>query len=381
MRGIFLFLTFLAISIFPIYADYSQYLNQLSPEEEKAGYDLLFNGKDMDNWHIYRQNEVNDAWFVTSEGVLGERIENTQGSFDDVILSDTKYMNLDLKVDIQSYNKGNSGIFVRYEEDATRAWTNRSGPEMQICGPGNSDCIKPENQMGACYDMFPVREEVRDTWENPSGEWNQFRIIVFDSNYVHYGNGIKLLEYKIGTPEFIAAYNRSKYVSDGNNGNYYDIHEGSVLLQHHTEPGMTFRNIKVKPLIVHPFLQNFKDGWPDALPQSFVLGKPGCTDSLADNYDSTAIVDDSSCVTIGVSDPKQFKHLKISTSGGFGGPVNISVPFDHTSISICTIQGSKVSFEKHETGVYSIGNKHTAKVFVVRLGIAGRFINRLVVIP
>ena len=122
--------------------------------------------------------------------------------------------------------------------------------------------------------MFPVASTIRITWYNPPGSWNQLRIIAYDSSYVHYGNGKKLLEYKIGTQAYLQAYNESKYVSDGNNGRYYHIHPGGILLQHHGEPGITFRNIKIKELNMHPFNREFKDGkWPDALAQTFVFGR------------------------------------------------------------------------------------------------------------
>jgi Domain of Unknown Function (DUF1080) len=252
---------------------YAQEANQLTTDEAAAGYDLLFNGVDLNNWHAYRLTDVTDAWTVKTNAPLGPRIENGNGN-KLPILTDKKFTNFDLKIDVQTPVNGNSGVFTRYEEVATQSGNARSGPETQVCGPSHSDCASPKNGFGASYDMFQVKESLRTTWYNAPGSWNQLRIIAYDSNYVHYGNGKKLLEYKIGTPEYVAAYNASKYVSDGNNGRYYHIHPGGFLLQHHGETGITFRNIKAKELTVHPFKKDFPDGkWPDTLSQSFVLEK------------------------------------------------------------------------------------------------------------
>lgn len=247
--------------------------NTLSQKEASAGYDLLFNGADLDAWHAYRMTAVTDAWKVRTDTPLGPRIQNGAGN-KLAILTDKTYRNFDLKVDVHVPPNGTSGIFTRFEEVLASPLIQASGPEFHVCGSSQNDCQAPLHRFGACFDMFPVVDSLRSTWFKPSGEWNQVRIVAFDSHYVHYGNGKKLLEYKIGTPEFFQAYERSKYFVDGNNDRYYDIHPGGILLNHHGEEGIGFRNIKAKELAVHPFFREFPDGkWPDTLPQEFVFGE------------------------------------------------------------------------------------------------------------
>ena len=340
--------------------------NTLSEEEETAGYDLLFNGRDLNNWHAYRESAVTDAWAVRTNDPLGPRIENGNGRKVPV-LTDKRYMNFDLKIDFQTPPGGNAGIFTRYEENAESYWRERSGPELQICGPEHSDCQSSIHTVGSCYDMFPVARALRDTWYNPPGEWNQIRIVAFDSNYVHYGNGLKLLEYKIGTEEFMAAYNRSQYASDGNNGNYYDIHPGGILLQHHGETGMTFRNIIAKELDVHPFTREFPSGeWPSALDQEFVFGKRGCTDATADNYDPTAEVNDGTCEEVEVKhrpDPALTARL-IHKSGEW----RIRLPSSHTSIRLYATSGVEIELQKTQsTSEYSIPSEVTPGLYFLKV--------------
>lgn len=251
----------------------AQMENTLTPAESTAGYDLLFNGSDLNDWHAYRSTELpGNSFAVKTDGPLGPRFEIVPGR--QPILTDKKFRNFDLKVDVKVPSIGVSGIFTRYEEISVDPNHSASGPWFLLCSPeSGGECGGNGYSFGASYDLFRVEEPLRFSWHDTAGTWNRVRIIAYDSNYVHYGNGKKLLEYKIGTPEFFEAYNRSKFAYDGNNGRYYDIHFGGFMIQHHGEPGFAFRNFKAKELEVHPFRREFPDGsWPDSLPQDFVFG-------------------------------------------------------------------------------------------------------------
>jgi hypothetical protein len=338
----------------------AQEQNKLSALETQAGYDLMFNGVDLKNWHAYRSTAVTDAWTVKTNAPLGPRIENGNGN-KLPILGNKKYKNFDLKIDVQTPAGGNSGVFTRYEEVATDPGNARSGPELQICGPNHYDCTGPTKHLGSSYDMFGVKQSIRDTWYNPPGSWNQIRIIVFDSNYVHYGNGKKLLEYKIGTAEYIKAYNESKYVSDGNNGRYYHIHVGGILLQHHGETGITFRNIKAKELAVHPFLKDFKatGKWPDELPHDAVL------------WDTVA--------TVGIASAAQSAPMDISTGFDGSGSAWVKVSSMHADFQALGIDGRAVPHRKIGEGVYSISRQGRASgIVIVRVRVDGKSQIRIV---
>jgi hypothetical protein len=341
----------------------AQEQNKLSAQETQARYNLLFNGKDLSNWHAYRQTTVTDAWSVKTTAPLGARIENGTGTFLP-ILSGIKFKNFDLKIDVQTPAGGNSGIFTRYEETALSSGNARSGPEFQICGPNHNDCIEKEKQFGASYDMFAVKESIRPNWFNPSGTWNQIRIIAFDSNYVHYGNGKKLLEYKIGTADYLKAYNASKYADDGNNGRYYDIHAGGILLQHHTETGITFRNIKAKELGIHPFLKDFKETgkWPEELSQEAVL------------WDTV--------VTVGIAGKRQSDPIAFSTAFDGSGAIRIQIDSKHEGFQTMGIDGRAIAHRKLASGTYSIGKTDGASgIVILRVRAGGQSQTHIVNLP
>lgn len=331
--------------------------NKLSAAETAAAYDLLFNGTDMKGWHGYRTTTVPDAWTVKTTTPLGVRIENGNGNKTN-ILTDKKYKNFDFKYDVQTPAGGNSGVFVRYEETATNIADHRSGPETQVCGPSHPDCGSPKNSFGACYDMFPPKIT---NWYNPPGSWNQFRIIAFDSNYVHYGNGKKLLEYKIGTAEFLKAYADSKYASDGNNGRYYDIHPGGLMLQHHGEIGITFRNLKAKELDMHPFKREFKDGkWPDSLSQDFVFGATTGLGSTSGGY----------------SGPD------ISVSAVGSGSTLVKVAGEHTGFEAMGIDGRALPVRQTAEGAYLLDRARIpGAIAILRLRADGQSITKIIELP
>ncbi|MEO6095990.1 MAG: DUF1080 domain-containing protein [Fibrobacteria bacterium] len=334
--------------------------NSLTSEEADAGYDLLFNGTDVGGWHGYRTDTVPNVWFVKTDVPLGPRIQSGSG-ISQSILTDKKFKNFDLKFDVQIPLGGFSGVFVRYEENFSSSSNSRTGPEMQICGSSHNDCVRPSHQFGACYDMFAVIPELRNSWFHASGSWNQMRIIAYDSNIVHYGNGNKLLEYKLGTPEFMSAYMQSIFAYDGNNGRYYDIHPGSILLQYHSETGTTFRNFKARELTAHPFHQEFRDGkWPDSLPQEFVFTSP-------------------------ISDLNQpvGKSLPEITSHPVGQTAFIvQVEMEHSGFEVRSLDGRTVAFRKTSGRTYRVEKgMGSAGLIIVRIHSKGRLHTQILGVP
>lgn len=257
----------------------AQLENWLSLAEFSAGYNLLFNGTDLSGWHAYRSIAApGNSFAVKTDAPLGSRIEIVPGQY--YILTDKQYKNFDLKVDVKVPARGVSGIFTRYEEIAVSPVSSASDPWFLLCGRMPVGECGSGYTFGSSYDLFPVRDSLRSTWFDSSGAWNRIRIVAYDSNYVHHGNGRKLLEYKIGSPEFLDAYERSRFVSDGNTGRFYDIHFGGFMLQHHGELGFSFKNFMARELDAHPFRREFPDGkWPDSLPQEFVIGGPNASTS------------------------------------------------------------------------------------------------------
>ncbi|MEE8487057.1 MAG: DUF1080 domain-containing protein, partial [Gemmatimonadota bacterium] len=78
----------------------------------------------------------------------------------------------------------------------------------------------------------------------PAGEWNHARIVVESGRVEHWLNGVKLLEYVLGSEEWLDLVKASKF----NDWPEYGLaHSGHIGLQDHGDP-VWFRNIKLREI-------------------------------------------------------------------------------------------------------------------------------------
>jgi hypothetical protein len=217
--------------------------NALTQQEKDAGYTQVFNGKDLSTFHTYHSTLPPPNWEVVAESTWKiVKVTNSTGGAQHLISKDTTFLNFDLKVEWMVPNAGNSGIFIRYLE--INEWGGASGPEAQVVDINHPDGKTELHRAGTDYDMFPLLPG-RDNWWNPTGQWNQFRIIAFGTHVAHYGNGHRVAEYNMLSPAWNAAYNASKYKAYPK---YAEVHSGSVYFQHHGELGIAYRDIRIKKL-------------------------------------------------------------------------------------------------------------------------------------
>lgn len=231
-------------------------MNTLSAEESAAGYQLLFNGTNLDGWRGWNNLNPPTSWSVVAETTWNV-IRNGSGGNVPLITNDSTYLNFDFKTEYYVPSQGNAGIFIRFNQYGKRDWGGASGPETQIAATNNSDGSSTLHRNGTCYDMFPLRTEALN-WDRPDGSLNynryhQIRIIAFNNRVVHYGNGVKLLEYDMTSPAYNTAYNASKYNVEPI---YKTIHQGGIYLQHHGEQNIRFRNLRIKKLTQSPWAEN-----------------------------------------------------------------------------------------------------------------------------
>ena len=118
--------------------------------------------------------------------------------------------NFEISLDWKVPDSGNSGIFLRYlESEASENL--RTGPESQVCGKLHSDYKggMTATSAGACYGMYAPAKP----WIRPAEEYNTFRVVMYENRVAHFGNGMRLLEYVIGSEDWKAKYEVSKYAS------------------------------------------------------------------------------------------------------------------------------------------------------------------------
>jgi hypothetical protein len=221
--------------------------NELTPEEKKDGWKLLFNGTNSDGWRGARKNTFPTSGWSIKDGIL--TIAKTDGSESqnagDIVTTD-KYSAFDLAFDFRITEGANSGIkyFVTLSENNKGS---AIGLEYQILDdvnhPDAKQGINGNRTLASLYDLIKADKQPR--FVRKPGEWNQGRIVVYPDNKVeHYINGVKVIEYQRGSKEYRDLVAISKYKVWENFG---EAAEGHILLQDHGDE-VSYKNIKIKTL-------------------------------------------------------------------------------------------------------------------------------------
>ncbi len=192
----------------------------------------LFDGKTTAGWRGYRQAQLPAGWQVV-DGAL-----TRVGAGGDIVSVD-QFGDFELSLEWKIAPGGNSGVFYRVTEDDEVMW--HTAPEMQLIDDaGYKEKLKPAQKSGANYDLHaPARDVAR-----PAGSWNETRIIVHGQHVEHWLNGVKVVEYELGSADWNRRVKASKF---SEYPRYGQARRGHIGLQDHGD-GVAFRNIKVREL-------------------------------------------------------------------------------------------------------------------------------------
>lgn len=206
--------------------------NTLTAAEKAAGWRLLFDGKTTDGWRGYRKKEMTGGWQV----VDGALTRVAKGG--DIVTVD-QFQDFELAFDWKVNPGGNSGVFFRASEETGSVWQNSA--EYQILdNAGHKDGARAITSTGSNYAMHAPSKDV----SKPAGEWNSSKIVVHGNHVEHWLNGEKIVEYEIGTEEWLALYNKSKF---NKHPTYGREPRGHIAIQDHGD-FVAYRNIKIRPL-------------------------------------------------------------------------------------------------------------------------------------
>lgn len=220
--------------------------NTLTPEEQEAGWTLLFDGKNLQHWRGYNKPTLpKDGWVVENgELVIKATPDHKSEDFGGDIITKSKYGNFELVFDFKISEMSNSGIFYFVKEDSTLPiWAN--APEYQILNHEDYARANPDFDLKThctCdnYDL----QAANGNYLKPITEWNHGRIVHKNGHVEHWLNGNKCIEYQVGSEEWLALVKASKFADYPD---YGKTSLGHIGLQDHQHE-VRFKNIKIRSL-------------------------------------------------------------------------------------------------------------------------------------
>jgi hypothetical protein len=225
-------------------------LNILTKEEAEQGWVLLFNGKTFNGWRgLGREAVPKEHWIIEDNAIKKVPTKDVPRQADgqplaggDLITIDA-FEDFELAFDWKISPAGNSGVKYNVSEEMSlKNATNRAalGFEFQILDDEKNPDAKngPNRTAAALYDLVAPRNNKL----KPVGAYNTAKIIFKGSHGEHWLNGVKVLEYDLGTPQMNELLAKSKYKSIPN---FAQKRKGHIVLQDHTD-AVWYRNIKIR---------------------------------------------------------------------------------------------------------------------------------------
>ncbi len=189
----------------------------------------------LDQWRNFKSETLKPQWKL-DEGAI---CLTEKGGGD--IVTKKEYENFELQLEWRISEGGNSGImFHVLENDQVKTPWN-SGPEMQVLDNAkHPDAKIKTHRAGDNYDLQSSSEET----VKPAMQWNKAKLIVNQGKVEHWLNGKKVVEYQLGSPEWEAQFQKSKFRSLPF---YGKGKKGRIALQDHGDK-VWFRKIKIREL-------------------------------------------------------------------------------------------------------------------------------------
>jgi hypothetical protein len=187
-------------------------------------------------WRGFKMASLPAGWTITQDEI--RFVPPSEGPRADLI-SAAQYGDFELTLEWAISEGGNSGIFFRVTEEAGAVY--HSGPEMQILDDErHPDGAKPETSAGANYALHaPVQRAARSV-----GEFNLVKLIVSGDRVQHFLNGVKVVEYELGSDDWKRRVAESKFAEWPS---YGLAPRGHIALQDHGDE-VRFRNVRIRTL-------------------------------------------------------------------------------------------------------------------------------------
>ena len=219
--------------------------NTLTQAEIADGWQLLFDGKSLDQWKDFNGDSLTMPWHVV-DGCIQAAGDGSDLS--GYIVTKKQYENFILDWDWKLSYGGNSGMLYHVVENPYFKVPYVTGPEYQLIDNAGWEAtnaptrLEEWQKLGVDYAMHLPNPD--SLLVNPQGEWNSSRIVCDNGHVEHWLNGRKILEFEAWTDDWFARKNSGKWETAPE---YGLAQRGVICLQDHGYPA-SFRNLKIKEL-------------------------------------------------------------------------------------------------------------------------------------
>lgn len=236
----------------PEVPEISYLVNELSEEEKRRGWRLLWDGESSEGWRGAKLDGFPESGWRIKDGVL--TILATDGGEStgpgDIVTID-QYGDFELELEFLMTEGANSGVKYFVDPNLNKGTGSAIGCEFQILDdekhPDAKMGVEGNRTVASLYDLIRA-----DNLSNPNGRkpfkgvdnWNRARIVSKDGHVQHWLNNELVVEYDRFSQMFRALVAYSKYQKWENFGQWP---EGHILLQDHGNT-VHFRSIKIREL-------------------------------------------------------------------------------------------------------------------------------------
>lgn len=211
--------------------------NTLTDAEKSDGWKLLFDGKTTDGWVAIGKTAFPEKGWSVQDGAL---FHAKGGGGGDIVTSEL-YENFELKWEWRIGFAGNSGLKYNLPNPAKNV-----GFEYQMIDDDNHPDGKRGGRKHQTASLYDLMEPAEDAKPKAVGEWNDSRLLVKGNHVEEWLNGVKSLEFEMGSDALKALIAISKFK---NVAGFGEKTKSPILLQDHGDE-VAVRSIRIHVLDV-----------------------------------------------------------------------------------------------------------------------------------
>ncbi len=212
----------------------------LTEAQEKAGWEVLFDGRNTECWRGFGSDSFPGKGWVVDDDSL--HIEAGSGAGD--IMTRGRFGDFELRLEWKVSHNANSGIMYLVSEDENAPW--RTGPEFQILDDlGHGLDAQNLHSAGALYGLYPPPAHKP---QKPAGQWNEARVKIRNGRVEHWHNGVRVAECDLESKDWADRVKASKFAPFSRFGRN---ERGHIALQDHGHD-VWFRKIRIRDLTPDP---------------------------------------------------------------------------------------------------------------------------------